>query len=291
MHTRQTLHCKTWLLLVAIALIAAGCSRMNLAYRNLHVLIPWSLNDYLDMSRDQQKAFRGQLREHLSWHCQTQLPNYLETVAQLQQQVRQGDIDEAVLRAHYRDAKQAIQAIALEITPSTTRLLRDLDDEQVHQLKTALEDERRKREEKYLKPPLAKQVSERAERMTERADQWLGSTSAPQRQRIRDWAHALGPQNQLWLDNRAQWQRALTSAVEKRHEQGFEQQVARLLQDRESLWTADYQAAFARAEQATIGLVNDLYATSDAKQRRHFDAQLENMRRDLGSLDCLPKSH
>lgn len=289
MHIRQTRHCKTWLLLVAIALIAAGCSRMNLAYRNLHLLIPWSLNDYLDMSRDQQKAFRGQLREHLNWHCQTQLPNYLDTVAQLQQQVRQGDIDETVLRAHYREAKQAIQAIALEITPSTTRLLRDLDDDQVSQLKSALDDERRKREEKYLKPPLPKQVSERAERMTERVDQWLGSTSEAQRQRIREWAHALGPQNQLWLDNRARWQRALTSAVEGRHEQGFEQQVARLLQDRESLWAADYQAAFARAEQLTIDLVTDLYALSDAKQRRHFDAQLEGVRKDLGSLDCLPK--
>ena len=290
MQIRQTLRCKAWLVLVVVALVVTGCSRMNLAYRNLHLLIPWSLNDYLDMNRDQQQAFRSQLREHLSWHCQTQLPSYLDKIQRLQQQVRQGDVDEAALRMHYRDAKQAVQAIALEITPTTTRLLRDLDDEQVRQLNAALEDERRKRVEKYLKPPLEKQISDRAERMRERVHQWLGSTSAPQRQRIVEWAHTLGPQNRFWLDNRAQWQRALVAALDKRHEAGFEERVATLLQDRESLWTADYQTAFAHAEQASIDLVADLYATSDAKQRRHLDGQLESLRKDLSSLDCLPKA-
>jgi hypothetical protein len=288
MQIRQTLRCKAWLVLIVITLVVAGCSRMNLAYRNLHLLIPWSLNDYLDMNRDQQKAFRSQLREHLSWHCQTQLPTYLAKIEHLQLQVRQGSVDEAALRAHYQDAKQAVQAIALEITPTTTRLLRELGDGQIRQLNAALEDERREREEKYLKPPLEKQISERAKRMRERVDQWLGSTSVSQRQRIREWAHTLGPQNQFWLDNRAQWQRALVAALEKRNEQGFEEHVAKLLQDRESLWTAEYQAAFATAEQASIDLVEDLYATSNAKQRRYLDDQLEGLRKDLSSLDCLP---
>ena len=288
MQIRQTLRCKAWLVLIVITLVVAGCSRMNLAYRNLHLLIPWSLNDYLDMNRDQQKAFRSQLREHLSWHCQTQLPTYLDKIEHLQLQVRQGSVDEAALRAHYQDAKQAVQAIALEITPTTTRLLRELDDGQIRQLNTALEDERREREKKYLKPPLEKQISERAKRMRERVDQWLGSTSVSQRQRIREWAHTLGPQNQFWLDNRAQWQRALVAALEKRNEQGFEEHVAKLLQDRESLWTAEYQVAFARAEQASIDLVEDIYATSNAKQRRYLDDQLEGLRKDLSSLDCLP---
>ncbi len=290
MQIHQTLRCKTFLVLIVITLVVAGCSRMNLAYRNLHLLIPWSLNDYLDLNRDQQQTFRSQLRQHLGWHCQTQLPDYLDKVAHLQQQIRQGDIDEAALRMHYRDVQQAIRAIAIEITPSTTRLLRDLDDGQVRQLHTAFEDDRREREEKYLKPSLAKQISERAERMRERADHWLGSTSAPQRQRILEWAHALGPQNQFWLDNRARWQRELISALEKRHEPGFEEQIATLLQDRESLWTADYKAAFARAEQAGIDLAADLFAISDEKQRRHLGGQLEGLRKDLGSLDCLRKS-
>ena len=77
MRTRQVLGCKALLVLLALTLVVAGCSRMNLAYRNLHLLIPWSLADYLHLDRDQQRRFRAQLREHLDWHCRTQLPGYL----------------------------------------------------------------------------------------------------------------------------------------------------------------------------------------------------------------------
>ena len=42
MRTRQVLGCKALLVLLALTLVVAGCSRMNLAYRNLHLLIPRS---------------------------------------------------------------------------------------------------------------------------------------------------------------------------------------------------------------------------------------------------------
>ncbi|HAQ86012.1 MAG TPA: hypothetical protein DCR78_06185, partial [Pseudomonas sp.] len=94
MQISQALVRQTILILLACAVVLTGCSRMNLAYRNLDLLIPWSLNDYLDMNRDQQTRFREQLREHISWHCRTQLPGYLDLIEQLQAQVRQGSLDE-----------------------------------------------------------------------------------------------------------------------------------------------------------------------------------------------------
>lgn len=290
MQIRQTLGCKALLLLVAFTVLIAGCSRINLAYRNLDTLIPWWIDDYLDLDRDQQKRFRAQLRDHLSWHCQTQLPAYLDTLGQLQHQVRRNEINEATLRIHYQDAKQAIRTIAREATPTFTQLLRDLDDGQVKTLNEALEKDRREREEKYLQPPLDRQISERAERMGERFEHWLGTLNAAQRQRILAWAHTLGEQNRLWLDNRVQWQRALSAAVAQRHEAGFEERIAKLLQDGEAFWTAEYRAAFDGIEQAALELASDLYAMADADQRRHLDRQLENMRKDLGSLACLPES-
>lgn len=290
MQIRQTLGCKALLLLVAFTVLIAGCSRINLAYRNLDTLIPWWIDDYLDLDRDQQKRFRAQLRDHLSWHCQTQLPAYLDTLGQLQHQVRRNEINEATLRIHYQDAKQAIRTIAREATPTFTQLLRDLDDGQVKTLNEALEKDRREREEKYLQPPLDRQISERAERMGERFEHWLGTLNTAQRQRILAWAHTLGEQNRLWLDNRVQWQRALSAAVAQRHEAGFEERIAKLLQDGEAFWTAEYRAAFDGIEQAALELASDLYAMADADQRRHLDRQLENMRKDLGSLACLPES-
>ena len=288
MQIRQVLGRKSILVLLACAVVLTGCSRMNLAYRNLDLLIPWSLNDYLDMNRDQQTRFRAQLREHISWHCRTQLPGYLDLIERVQAQVRRGSLNESALRAHYVNAQEAIQTIALEITPTTVQLLRDLEDRQVRELDDQFEKDLQEREKKYLEPPVDQQIRKRADRMQERVEQWLGKASAAQRQRIQEWARALSEQNQLWLDNRAQWQRSLVEAVRNREQANFDERIARLLQDREVYWTAPYRAAFPAVEQATIDLVIDLYDMADATQRRHLDERLQDMRRDLSSLDCLP---
>ena len=289
MRTRQVLGCKALLVLLALTLVVAGCSRMNLAYRNLHLLIPWSLADYLDLDRDQQRRFRAQLREHLDWHCRTQLPAYLADIEQLQTQVRRGTIDESTLRADYEKARRAIRAIATEITPTATQLLAGLDETQVRELDEALAEDRRENRDEYLKPPLDQQIRERAERMSERVEQWLGRISPAQRQRILTWSHALGAQNRLGLENRAHWQQRLSEALADRHGAGFEQRITQLLQAPETLWSADYRAAFGRAEQLTLDLLHELYELSDAGQRQHFVGQLEDLRKDLGSLECLPE--
>lgn len=64
-------------LLVLSTLLLVGCNRMDLAYRNLDVLVPWSLSDYLSMNRQQKGWLDERLKAHLAWHCRTQLPGYL----------------------------------------------------------------------------------------------------------------------------------------------------------------------------------------------------------------------
>ncbi|WP_313085373.1 DUF6279 family lipoprotein [Pseudomonas sp.] len=291
MHTRSVPGYKFSLLLVMAMVVAlSGCSRLNLAYRNLHILIPWSLGDYLDLNREQQARFRDQLREHLAWHCRTQLPNYLDALAILERQVREGRIDEPTLRTHYRQAKAAVRTIAVAITPTAVELLQSLDDRQVRGLDQAFERDRREHGEEYLQPPPVQQINDRAERTRKRVEQWLGSTNPAQRERIRAWARTLAGQNRYWLANRAQWQHALIDALEPRHAPGFEARISTLLQDREALWTDDYRAAFGRTEAAAFDLVTALYANADERQRRHLAEELDALRSDLASLNCLPGS-
>ena len=58
---------------VSLSLLA-GCSQVGVAYRNLDVIIPWTLSDYLDMNSEQKSWLDERLKPHLSWHCSTQLP-------------------------------------------------------------------------------------------------------------------------------------------------------------------------------------------------------------------------
>lgn len=276
--------------LLALSVLLAGCNRVGLAYRNLDVIIPWTLNDYLDMNAGQKSWFNDTLKDHLAWHCTTQLPGYLDWLDRLQQMVDNHQVSDAALQTRTLEAKQAIADVARQVTPSAIQLLRGLDEQQVREMDQALAKDLRKRQDEYLKPPLAQQIKDRSERMNKRLDAWLGPLSASQQERVLAWSTALGAQNQQWIGNRAHWQAQFIAAVNQRASSDFPRKMEQLLVDRESLWTADYRQAYSQTEAAARSLLVDLMAESTVQQRQKLVQKIDKVRSDFQSLKCLKGS-
>jgi len=274
-------------LLLIISLALGACSRVGLAYRNLDVIIPWTLGDYLDMSGEQKGWFNERLKEHLSWHCTTQLPGYLDWLDRLQAMVEANQVTDEALKTRTQEAKQAIAQTAKEITPSAIQLLKGLEDQQVAEMNEAFAKDQRKRQEEYLKPSLAQQIKERSERMNKRLNDWLGPLSPTQQQRVSAWSNALGDQNQQWIANRAHWQNQFSAAVAQRQSAEFPQRIETLLVNRESLWTPAYRQAYDNTEAQARSLLVDLMAESTPEQRQRLLKKIEGVRKDFNDLKCL----
>lgn len=275
------------LLLVLSALLVLSCSRIDLAYRNLDVLVPWSLNDYLNMNRQQKTWLNQRLKQHLAWHCRTQLPGYVAWIEEVRQMVANDQITEQQLQVRTQEAKQAIAKVADQITPSAAQLLRAMDDEQVREMRQAFAEDISERQANYVETPLARQIERRAERMEKRLTPWLGELSAQQRLRIMTWSQSLGEQNRQWIANRANWQAHFSAAMEQRNSDSFELQLTRLLKDRDSLWTPEYRLTTQRAEAAARKLLVDLMAQSSEQQRQHLEHKLDQVRKDFSALKCI----
>jgi hypothetical protein len=273
--------------LLIFTLALGACSRVGLAYRNLDVIIPWSLSDYVDMNGEQKDWFNERLKEHLSWHCTTQLPGYLDWLDRLQAMVESNQVSDAALQERTAEAKQAIAETAREITPSAIELLQGLDDKQVAEMNDAFAKDLRKRQQEYVKPPLAQQIKERGERMEKRLNDWLGPLSDTQKQRVVAWTNALGDQNTQWIANRAHWQQQFSAAVAQRQSAEFAQRIETLLVNRERLWTADYRKAYANTEAQARSLFVDLMAESTPQQRQRLLKKIEGVRKDFNDLKCL----
>ncbi|VVO97225.1 DUF6279 family lipoprotein [Pseudomonas fluorescens] len=273
--------------LLIFTLALGACSRVGLAYRNLDVIIPWSLSDYVDMNGEQKDWFNDRLKEHLSWHCTTQLPGYLDWLDRLQAMVESNQVSDAALQERTAEAKQAIAETAREITPSAIELLQGLDDKQVAEMNDAFAKDLRKRQQEYVKPPLAQQIKERGERMEKRLNDWLGPLSDSQKQRVVAWTNALGDQNTQWIANRAHWQQQFSAAVAQRQSPEFPQRIETLLVNRERLWTADYRKAYANTEAQARSLFVDLMAQSTPQQRERLLKKIERVRKDFNDLKCL----
>ncbi|WP_085584983.1 MULTISPECIES: DUF6279 family lipoprotein [unclassified Pseudomonas] len=273
--------------LLAFILALGACSRIGLAYRNLDVIIPWTLSDYLDMNGEQKGWFNERLKAHLSWHCTTQLPGYLDWLDRLQTMVERNQVTDDALQARTAEAKQAIAETARQITPSAVELLQGLDDRQVAEMNDAFAKDLRKREQEYLKPPLNQQIAERGARMDKRLNDWLGPLSVTQERRVMAWSTALGDQNTQWIANRAHWQKQFSAAVAQRQSPGFPQRIETLLVNRESLWTPDYRTAYANTEAQARSLIVDLMAESTPQQRQRLLKKIEGVRKDFNDLKCL----
>ena len=278
---------KPLLITVALALALVACSRIDLAYRNLDRLVPWSLGDYLDMNRDQKVLLDERLRQHLAWHCKTQLPSYLDWLDRVRAMVAEDQVTDQALQQRTREAREAIGRVAEEITPSATELLRGMSDAQVAEMREAFRDDISERQKQYVDTPLPKQIARRAERMEKRLTPWLGELNAAQRLRVLSWSQALGDQNRQWIANRAHWQQQLVLAMDKRSDASFEPRLAQLLQRKESLWTPEYRIAYQNTELQARRLLVDLMQLSTPEQRQLLQARLSKVRTAFSELKCL----
>jgi hypothetical protein len=277
---------KTLLLLLCLSLLITACSRLGLAYRNLDWLVPWRLNDYLNLDRQQQAWLKPRLQNHLKWHCSLELPRYLDWLQTTERILAQPQPDSGQLLEQFGQFDDALKRLSVEITPTSIALLRGLSAQQISELYAALDEDNQEDREDFLEPPLAVQISERRERMQERLRPWLGRLNSAQTANIADWATGLGEQNRLWLENRLLWQRQLRRVVAARESADFAPQMTRLLQQREAFYSEEYRASYGRSRQALATLFSQVLSAADESQRERLGHRLRDLRNDLSELQC-----
>lgn len=271
-------------------LLLTACSRLELGYRNLDWLIPWSMDNYVTLSNEQKAWLKPRLATHIAWHCKTQLPAYAAWLQRSAALVNDPQPTPQQFEAQFGEFRHAVDAIALQVTPDLTELLRGLSPEQVTELGESMAKQNKEQREDYLGIPLNEQIDERTERMEERLQPWFGRLQPAQKARVKAWSQQLGNYNQGWLDNNLRWQQAFLAAVQQRQTEQFPAQVKHLLQDRMSVWTPEYQQEFAAAQQALSDLFADVVISADAKQRERLTERLEGARKQLAEISCAAQS-
>ena len=275
------------LLSLVLGLSLTACSRIALVYDNLDWLIPWRLDNYLNLDREQKTWLEPRLQAHLQWHCSRELPRYLDWLQRTQNLLEQAQPSAAALEAQFAEIDAAVARIGLEITPTATALLQSLDNEQVAKLFDELAEKNREAREKFLDPPLATQIEERQQRLQKRLRPWLGRLNERQEIHLEEWATRLAEHSRLWLENRERWQAQLRAALDKRGSPAFAARLGHLLQQPQAYYGAQYREAYEHARQATATLFSQLLASADAEQRRRLTQRLDALHDDFSKQRCL----
>lgn len=269
-------------ILVLVSFLAAltGCSN-SFVYNQLDWLIPWYLGDYVDLNREQQRAFKAELRELLRWHRSEELARYVELLDSIE-----ADLDQPLgaeqIESWANDALAAYERLEDRMLPMIFDLGRGLSDEQMAEFIEKLDEDQRELEEKYLERSDEEYVEDAAEDLAENLGDFLGRLSAEQREVIQTAAASLQRFDAAWLDERRQWNTRLTQLLQR--EPGWEEAIMTALRERDANRTESYRSAYAHNAIIINQSIADVLNLRSEKQDRRLRGEIEDLRRDLRKL-------
>ncbi len=97
-------------MVLAVCLLQA-CSTVKIAYNQAHALAYWYLDGYVDFNPSQSLLLKEELVKLQTWHRQTQLPGYIETLQKLKQKMP-GEINPAQACELFADTRRKLLVVS-----------------------------------------------------------------------------------------------------------------------------------------------------------------------------------
>ena len=259
-------------LVIGLALVLlSGCSVTRVAYNNADVFLRWQANSYFDFQGEQSEELDRSLAAFLAWHRAKALPKYVPigeaAAARMLRGVMREDLEWSYDAVRDR-IREALGAAAGEVAA----LLDRLSAEQIGHLERRLVEENRKFAKEQVQGSVEQRQERRVKRNVERFEEWFGSLSDAQLERVRRYSARAPLSAELREHDRKRRQAEFVAMLRARE---ATRRLARWVQD----WEAGREPAYVEASRAThaeyVDLLLDLDRTLSAEQREHAARRLQ----------------
>jgi hypothetical protein len=167
------------LIIITSSFFLTACS-FSFIYNNLAWLSSWYLDDYVELTPQQQQLFDSAFTEFHSWHRQTQLSLYYQQLTLFKQQVNLGlsrdDINQhfSLIKNHWFSLREQAKSPLLTLTDS-------LSDSQRKQVIDEIEDNNQRRIDDYDQLSEQKWISKQCKNTQKQLKKWLGKLTSDQK--------------------------------------------------------------------------------------------------------------
>jgi hypothetical protein len=275
---------RRWALAVLASLALAGCSSVRMVYDNLDTFIRWRLLQFLDVHGEQADELDERIARFLRWHRVQALPKYARDAEDAANRLSRGlsreDLDWGydVSLAH---ARESLRAAVDQVAP----LLDRLSAEQLRHMEQRIAEENRKFARENLRGSERERREQRAQRIVERMEEWVGTLSKAQVERVRQYS-ARAPLLDEMRDRDNRRLQAEVMAIIRARE------AKARLADRIAGWERGrdpaYVAARAANRQEFYVLLLDLDRMGTREQRERIVAELRRYAQEFRVLAARP---
>jgi hypothetical protein len=272
-------------------ILVFGCGP-GLIYPHLDWLIPWYVDGYISLNRDQSSMLKSRLMQQLDWHCQTQLSVYVAHIREIAADfdLSSPPVTYAILESHYNRLRMHWRDLMRQIAPDVGDILISAKDQQIEELFSNLEKENREWRSEYMDPPADELLDNRREKMRKRLEYWISSLTEEQKQALQDWNLSLQPISEDWLQNQVRIQVELRRLLAGRSDADeFRATLSEMLMYPERGRPPEYQKKLAYNTAVTLNFIVTIDRMITSDQRKKLIRRLNDLAEDFDRLSCEPK--
>ena len=265
---------------VTSCLMASGCSMARIGYDNLPTLAAWRADTYLSLNTEQRALATRRFESLHAWHRRTQLDDYLAFLQEVQRRVAAGDVDEAQIRVWRLAAFERWKPIAEQVAPAAAEVAGTLGPSQLARMREEIGRDNEKMRHERMPPGRTERVEARTRRYLERAELFLGSLTAEQKQFARRFAAEAPDSEDIWYAQRVGRQQDLLAVLERiRVERPDEATATRWMREHlmryAQLRDGPDRAGAESSLAAGDAMSAEMLARATPKQRQHLQRKLQ----------------
>ena len=244
------------LFLVALMVLAAGCSTIRFTYNHGDTLLYWWLNAYLDLDSDQSDWVKKDIDKLFQWHRSTQLRDYAGLLSKMQRQMGDGNVTQDELLSDYRDIKARTELLAFKALPELADLAMSIKPDQIGQMEQKFAKNNDKFRREFMSGSVEDQHKARFKKAMDQFSLWFGGFSREQEAQLRRASDARPLDNEIWLQERILRQKKIVSLLRRVHDQKLNKE---------------------QTMSAVHDTLRDFFDRMDAPERKaFFDAYVDN---------------
>jgi hypothetical protein len=273
------------LLALAAALALAGCgTALRVAYNQGDVAVRLAAHEYFDLHGEQSEAFKAQLKTFHAWHRAEELPRYVELLDGTANRVQHG-----LTRTDVQWATSALRERTRALTEQAVNdagpVLVMLNADNLAALEKKLAANNAKFAKEFLSGDERRDGNNRARRMKENFEDWLGDLSDEQETLIEGYVQASPRVLVVMFEDRKRRQREFVELLRaNRGSPEITPKVRTFMLDWEAQRSPEYAKVAREQEERFTDLVLAMDKTLSPKQRQHAVGRLEFYAREFSIL-------
>ncbi len=254
--------------------LLAGCTT-SFTYSQLDWLIPWYVDGYVDLTRNQKKTLRAELEPFLSWHRNEEIKQYIDILDEIEAGIASPLTATQVLM-WIEDIVGAAERTELNMLYVGLQFGDTLSDDQMQEFIDSLWERQREYEEEFLDRTNEEYTRDNYDNLKNIIVKLIGKISPAQKSLLRTAAVELCRFDRPWLADSEEWLLELEPLLQRKT--GWQADVESAFLARKANRSSEFRACIDNNYGVISQALADVLNQASEAQKKRLVREIEDYR-------------